>query len=160
MQERRGQKKNNNKIKSVNSEFTEFRIQFGIEFEIGISHFEIEFGWKNFSQNFKNFRFQTTELPLSKIERYCTKENECTWIIDNSSVVQAVDEPEPPAFPPIFTFTSFNKLHRHIDDNTEISKHLNSFFSSALYRGIFVLLTFCLCFFFELLELVIAYCKP
>ena len=28
----------------LNSEFTEFRIQFGIEFEFGISHFEFEFG--------------------------------------------------------------------------------------------------------------------
>ena len=40
----KAKKKNNNNNNSVNSEFTEFRIQFGIEFEFGISHFEIEFG--------------------------------------------------------------------------------------------------------------------
>ena len=35
------------------------------EFEIGIDHFEIEFGRENSSQKFEKFRFQTSDLPIS-----------------------------------------------------------------------------------------------
>mgnify|MGYP004711568177 CR=1 FL=1 len=47
------------------SEFGKFRIEFGIEFEIGIGQFEFEFGRQFTCQNFEKFRFQTSGLPIS-----------------------------------------------------------------------------------------------
>lgn len=43
-----------------------------------------------------------------------------TWIIDNCTIVQPIDEAQPPLIPQIFRFTPFTKLHQHIDDNSDI----------------------------------------
>ena len=62
-------------MNSVKSEFTEFRIEFGI------GEFEIEIGRKFWYQNFKKFRFQSSELPISISIHTPNKSNEEKGIV-------------------------------------------------------------------------------
>ena len=65
-----------------------------------------------------NARVERTQLE------YQTHENQCNWIIDNSTVVEAIQEPNPPQLPLTINFTHFKKFHQHIDDNSEIGTPL------------------------------------
>ncbi|KAL3524885.1 hypothetical protein ACH5RR_013257 [Cinchona calisaya] len=46
---------------------------------------------------------------------YATCHNECFWTIDNSTIVEQVNEQVPPEFPPIFQFTPFSKFFDHME---------------------------------------------
>ena len=63
---------------------------------------------KDYSSQEKDTSSQMLEFNILMNATTSRKTN-VKWIIENSSIVRAVDEPEPPALPPIFAFTSFQQ---------------------------------------------------
>ncbi|XP_071928195.1 replication protein A 70 kDa DNA-binding subunit B-like [Coffea arabica] len=54
------------------------------------------------------------------LPRYSTYPNECSWTIDNSTLVQEIDEVDPPLIPNVFNFANYNSVYQHIDTTDEI----------------------------------------
>ena len=54
------------------------------------------------------------------LPRYSTYPNEFSWTIDNSMLVQKIDEVDPPQIPSAFNFANYNLVYEHIDTIDEI----------------------------------------
>ena len=87
---------------------------------------DIEF-FHNHFQLYKHYMLSNARVEYISLE-YRAYENQCIWYIDNNTVVQAIDEPNFPEIPPVFTFTPFRRFYQYIDDTSDIgNKHsLNS----------------------------------
>nr|XP_027108928.1 replication protein A 70 kDa DNA-binding subunit B-like [Coffea arabica] len=79
---------------------------------------DIEF-FRNHFQLYKRYILCNARVEYTPSE-YFTHPNQCTWYIDNSTVVQAVNEVESPQIPAVFTFSPYRRFYQHMDDNTDI----------------------------------------
>ena len=55
---------------------------------------------------------------------YRAHENQCTWYIDNSTVVLATDEANSPEISLVFTLTTLRRFYQHNDDTSDIGNTL------------------------------------
>ena len=83
---------------------------------------DIEF-FKDHFQLYKSYMISNARVERTQLE-FRTHENQCNWIIDNSTVVEAIQEANPPQLPLTINFIPFKKFHQYIDDNTEIGTSL------------------------------------
>ena len=79
---------------------------------------DIEF-FRNHFQLYKRYILCNARVEYTPSE-YSTHSNQCTWYIDNSTVVQAVNEVEAPQIPAVFRFSPYRRFYQHMDDNTDI----------------------------------------
>ena len=87
---------------------------------------DIEF-FRNHFNLYRRYMVSNARVEYTPPE-YRAHENQCTWYIDNSTIVQAIDEASPPEIPSVFTFTPFRRFYQHIDDTSDIgnAQELNS----------------------------------
>nr|XP_027064184.1 replication protein A 70 kDa DNA-binding subunit B-like isoform X2 [Coffea arabica] len=90
----------------------------GTTVEAMIYKSDIEF-FRNHFRLYMRYMLSNARVEYTPLE-YRVRENQCTWYIDNSTVVQAMDEPNPPEIPPVFRFTPFRRFYQHIDDTSDI----------------------------------------
>nr|XP_027091801.1 uncharacterized protein LOC113712521 [Coffea arabica] len=90
----------------------------GITVEVMIYKSDIEF-FRNHFNLYRRYMVSNARVEYTPPE-YRAHENQCTWYIDNSTVVQAIDEASSPEIPPVFTFTPFRRFYQHIDDASDI----------------------------------------
>nr|XP_027086582.1 uncharacterized protein LOC113708318 [Coffea arabica] len=90
----------------------------GITVEAMIYKSDIEF-FRNHFNLYKRYMISNARVEYTPLE-YRAHENQCTWYIDNSTIVQAIDEASPPEIPSVFTFTPFRRFYQHIDDTSDI----------------------------------------
>ena len=96
----------------------------GTTVEAMIYKSDIEF-FRNHFRLYMRYMLSNARVEYTPLE-YRVRENQCTWYIDNSTVVQAMDEPNPPEIPPVFRFTPFRRSYQHIDDTSDIGNMQNS----------------------------------
>ncbi|KAL3502295.1 hypothetical protein ACH5RR_036744 [Cinchona calisaya] len=100
------------RIETLNSECEGTKVQ-ALIFGTDIPFFYQYFG------SYKRYYIANAKVKYSD-PNYATRQNECFWTIDNSTIVEQVNEQVPLEFPPIFQFTPFSKFFDYMEPYAHI----------------------------------------